>query len=179
VFEEKTFKPDHPGLLLIYHIAAYNIIAQRYPPPLKRAKILQYCLIFLGKKDTVPYRLTKLSGDIIDEKGEMPMRYSCPYLQGEVELTEERENHISERHPELIPEYRWCIAETLSNPDTVRRSTRFGNARMFCRWFDNVRKGKYVVIVVVSDDAPEGRHWVITAYITRNISGGVIEWKKN
>ncbi len=107
------------------------------------------------------------------------MRYLCPYLKGEVELTPEREDHITERHPELIPEYHWSIAQTLADPDNVRRSSRFVNARMFCKWFDDVRKGKYVVVVVVSNEIPAIRHWVITAYITRNITGGVLEWKKN
>ena len=32
-------------------------------------------------------------------------RFPCPYLKGNVELTEERERHIAERHPDLLPEY--------------------------------------------------------------------------
>ena len=44
-------------------------------------------------------------------------RFSCPYLRGEVELTEERERHIAERHPELLPEHRERIAETLADPE--------------------------------------------------------------
>jgi len=32
-------------------------------------------------------------------------RYPWPYLRGEVELTEEREQHIAERHPDLFPLY--------------------------------------------------------------------------
>jgi len=42
---------------------------------------------------------------------------TCPYLNGEVELTDEREHHIAERHPDLLPDYRHLIAETLSRPD--------------------------------------------------------------
>jgi hypothetical protein len=34
--------------------------------------------------------------------GSYRVRFSCPYLAGEVELTEEREKHIVERHPELV-----------------------------------------------------------------------------
>ncbi len=30
----------------------------------------------------------------------------CPYLQGEVELTNEREEHIAEQHPDILPAYR-------------------------------------------------------------------------
>jgi len=51
-------------------------------------------------------------------------RFSCPYLKGEVELTPEREEHIGERHPDLLREHRQRIAETLADPDQVRRSAR-------------------------------------------------------
>jgi hypothetical protein len=40
------------------------------------------------------------------------------------------------------------IAETLSNPDHVRRSALFAGAKLFSRWY-NDRGGKYVVVVVV------------------------------
>lgn len=44
-------------------------------------------------------------------------RFPCPYLRGEVELNDERECHISETHPDLLPEHRDRIAHTLANPD--------------------------------------------------------------
>ncbi len=105
------------------------------------------------------------------------MHYPCPFLEGEVELTEEREAHITSHHPDVLPAYRTCIADTLFDPDQVRQSPRFSYARLFSRWFTSVRGGKYVVVVVVSDFAPD-RHWIITAYIARKLAGGVIEWKK-
>ncbi len=37
----------------------------------------------------------------------------CPYLESNVELTDEREQHIAARHPDLLPEYRHTIATTL------------------------------------------------------------------
>lgn len=101
----------------------------------------------------------------------------CPYLKGVVELTEERSRHIAERHPDLLPEYRGKIAETLADPDQVRRSSRFGNARVFSRWYTDVRSGKHVVVVVVSEQS-QGRHWVITAYMARKLAQGEVEWKK-
>lgn len=106
-------------------------------------------------------------------------RFSCSYLQGEVELTEEREQHIAERHPDLLPEYRECIAETLADPDQVRRSVRFGNARLFGRWFDSIRGGKHVVVVVVTDVAPTHRYWIVTAYLSRKLAEGDVEWQRN
>ncbi|MDP3013123.1 MAG: hypothetical protein Q8M92_02690 [Candidatus Subteraquimicrobiales bacterium] len=108
----------------------------------------------------------------------MIRKLSCPYLAGEVELTDEREQHIAENHPDLLPEHRDCIAETLADPDQVRLSARFRGARLFTRWFDNIRGGKYVVVVVVSENRPVGRHWIITAYIARKLAGGEVEWRR-
>lgn len=105
--------------------------------------------------------------------------FACPYLNAQVELSGERERHITERHPDLLPEYRQCIADTLADPDQVRTSSWFAGARLFSRWFDAVRGGKYVVVVVVSDAIPGGRHWIITAYIARRLAKGEIEWKRD
>ena len=109
----------------------------------------------------------------------MVTRFPCPYVQTEVELTEERERHIAERHPDLLLEHRTCIADTLAAPDQVRRSTRLRNARLFTRWFDTVRGGKHVVVVVVTDVAASRRHWVVTAYMARKLTEGDIEWAKS
>jgi hypothetical protein len=106
-------------------------------------------------------------------------RFPCPYLQSEVELTEERERHITERHPDLLLERRACIADTLADPDQVRRSARLRNARLFTRWFDIVRGGKHVVVIVVTDVAASRRHWVVTAYMARQLTEGDIEWTKS
>lgn len=106
-------------------------------------------------------------------------RFPCPYLKGEVELTEERELHIAERHPDLLPEYRKELIETLAAPDQIRRSVRFGNARLFSRWYTDVKKGKYVVVVVVSESAAPACHWIITAYMTRELVEGEVEWKRS
>lgn len=106
-------------------------------------------------------------------------RFPCPYLKGEVEWTEERERHIAERHPDLLPLFRVRVGETLSEPDQVRRSTRFGSARIFSRWYHTPGGGKCVVVVVVSDPPPSGRHWIVTAYMARKLAGGAIEWKRS
>ena len=107
------------------------------------------------------------------------IRFSCPYLGGDVELSEERERHIGERHPDLLPEHRERLATTLAEPDEVRRSARFGEARLFSRWYDDVRQGKHVVVVVVSDSGPNARHWVVTAYLARKLIPGQTEWKRS
>ena len=106
-------------------------------------------------------------------------RYPCPYLKGEVELSEEREQHIADRHPDRLPEHRDCVAGTLDQPDQVRRSPRFGSARLFSRWYADVRLGKYVVVVVVSEADPAERHWIITAYMARRLVEGEVEWRRD
>ena len=105
--------------------------------------------------------------------------FPCPYLDNDVELTDEREHHITLRHPDLLPMYQQCIPDTLILPDEVRRSSRISNARLFSRWFEWLRGGKYVVVVVVSDPVPAEHHWIITAYMTKRLArGGDIEWKR-
>ncbi len=104
-------------------------------------------------------------------------RFPCPYLKGEVELSEEREAHIAERHPDLLPEHRARIGETLADPDQVRRSSRFGNARLFSRWYPAARGGKHVVVVTVSE--AQGGHWIVTSYLARKLAEGEVEWKRN
>jgi hypothetical protein len=106
------------------------------------------------------------------------MRFPCPYLHGEVELTEEREHHIAECHPDLLPEHLQHVAETLADPDQVRRSARFGNARLAARWCESVRGSKHVV-VVVSDTTPSDRHWIVTAYLVRKLAEGEVEWQRS
>jgi len=105
--------------------------------------------------------------------------FPCPYLKGEVELTDEREAHIAQTHPDLLPEYLPQLEQTLLDPDEVRRSERMSGARMFYRWFEDVRQGKYVAVVVVSEAASVQRHWIITAYMTHRLMNGDVEWQKS
>ena len=106
------------------------------------------------------------------------MRFFCPYLAGEVELTEEREKHIGGRHPELLPKIRDRIRVTLAEPDEVRRSARSADGRLFSRWFDDIIGGKHVVVVVVSEVRPR-RNWGITAYVVSKLGPGAVEWTRN
>lgn len=105
-------------------------------------------------------------------------RYPCPYLKCDVELTEDRERHIAERHPDLLPEHRQRIAETLADPDQVRRSVRFGSAKLFSRWYSVLGQGKHVVVVVVSELDPRERQWIIAAYIARKLAEAEVKWKR-
>lgn len=49
----------------------------------------------------------------------------CPYLQGDIELTDERERHIATQHPDLLPAYRDKIVKTLAaRSSTPQRQIR-------------------------------------------------------
>jgi hypothetical protein len=106
-------------------------------------------------------------------------RFPCLYLGAEVELSDERERHIAEQHPDLLPDHKGRIGDTLADPDHVRRSRRFGTARLFAKWYDDLLKGKHVVVVVVSEAHPRARNWIVTAYIASKLVEGDIEWKRS
>ncbi len=105
--------------------------------------------------------------------------FRCPHLRVDVELTDERESHVAGQHPDLLPQYRDRLATVLSDPDEVRRSGRLGNTWLFSHWFDDVRGGKHIVVVVALDPPPATRGWVVTAYIARRLSGGILEWTRS
>jgi len=71
------------------------------------------------------------------------------------------------------------MAEVLADPDLIRRSARSGDARLFSRWYTDLRGGSHVVVVVVSEANAGGRHWIVTAYIARRLAEGVVEWKRS
>ncbi len=104
---------------------------------------------------------------------------SCPYLGGAVELSEEREQHIRRRHPDLLPDHRDCIVAAVADPDQVRRSLRVGNVVLLTKWFSDLRGGKHVVAVVVDDRGRGLRPWIITAYLARKLAEGDVEWRKS
>ena len=84
----------------------------------------------------------------------------------------------SQASPDLVPEHRERIGATLADPDQVRRSPRFGAAKLFSRWFSDEKGGKHVIVVVVSP-GDDGRHWIITAYIARKLAEGEVEWARS
>jgi len=104
--------------------------------------------------------------------------FPCPYLQDEVILTDEREQHITERHPDFLPQYKQYVAETVLKPLHIRRSRRANNALLFYRWFDDIKQGNYVVVSVITDNAPRIHPWIITAYLSTRLPKGDIVWQQ-
>jgi uncharacterized protein YuzE len=57
--------------------------------------------------------------------------FPCPYLNAEVELTDEREAHIADAHPDLMPEFLGQIRQTLANPDIGKWRARMAEKLTF------------------------------------------------
>jgi hypothetical protein len=107
----------------------------------------------------------------------MPHRFECPYLDGPVELTDEREARIRDLHELVLENEYLAIVGTLQDPDQVRRSRKDPAARLFVRWYD-LANGKHCLVVVVEDSAPVNRFWIVTAFLTDQPRRGNLEWQR-
>lgn len=105
-------------------------------------------------------------------------RFPCPYLNADVELTDERASHIAGSHPELLPERFDLIAAALEAPDRVLKDPDYPRTRLLARWFPDLLGGKLVIVAVVSDPPSSVRHWIVTAFISRGPARGEVEWNR-
>lgn len=92
--------------------------------------------------------------------------FSSPAL-GNIDLTEERKNHIAEVHPELKSGLQ-KLSDVLSAPDEIRISRFDENVLLFYKFFANIKHGKYISIAVKTGD----RNFILTAYITDRVRIG-------
>jgi hypothetical protein len=92
--------------------------------------------------------------------------FDCPFFDGAVELTDEREDHIQTAHPDLLPEHLDELTLTLAEPDDVIQALEV-EKRFFLRRSATIGSRRYVVAVVVSDTSRTDRHWLVTAFLTR------------
>jgi hypothetical protein len=95
-----------------------------------------------------------------------------------VDLTEERERHIEEEHPELLPAHRNRLAEVLADPDVIQRSGRT-DEHLLSRWYTDIGRGRHIVVVVISQANRPARHWIVTAYMARRLRRGGIVWRRS
>lgn len=87
-----------------------------------------------------------------------------------------RDRREDERVDDLLELVRaWVRREAVENPGCQEP----GQARLLSRWYPDLRGGKFVVVVVLSESEPYVRHWVITAYIARRLAGGKTEWQRS
>ena len=106
----------------------------------------------------------------------MARLFRCPYLDADVELTDERESHVMMRHPGLgagLPER---LTSTLAEPGLVMQSRRSPSALLFSRWYDDLLNGKFLVVVV---EGEAGRRWIVTAHPSEAEIRGEVLWRRS
>ena len=100
--------------------------------------------------------------------------FQCPYLGGAVELSDDRERHITNRHADLLPDLLEYVAGTLASPDTILRKRPTDGTIRFYRWYYDL--DKYMVVIVVDDSPP--RYWIVTAFVSHGIQRGETLWQR-
>ena len=91
-----------------------------------------------------------------------------------IKLTDKQWSHILEEHPEIEP-YKNRLLEVLSKPDLVKISKRNKDTFLYYRFYKDIYKGKYLLVVARTKDNP----MLLTCYITDRIKEGDIIWKKD
>lgn len=89
-------------------------------------------------------------------------------------LINERWKHIIEEHQEVIP-YSIRIEDVLSNPDIIKESVYNNNVLLFYKFYNDIFRGKYLVVVVKYNI----NNIILTCYITDRIKGGKIRWERD
>lgn len=92
-----------------------------------------------------------------------------------IRLTAERQQHLQTAHPEMT-EAISRIAETLTHPDQIVRSTTDTTVELFYRYYPSTAvtsKFLCTVVKVLPDD-----NFIITAYYTDTIKRGERLWEK-
>ncbi len=66
----------------------------------------------------------------------------------------------------------------LADPDEVRCDERYPDTRLFVRRSVEEAGGRNVVVVVITGEPPDTRHWIVTAFTSPRSPKGDIEWKR-
>jgi hypothetical protein len=71
-----------------------------------------------------------------------------------------------------------CHFLRLIHLDIVARA-RMTTARLFSKWYTDLRNGRHVVVVVVGEGGTTARHWIVTAYTARTLGEGEVAWQRS
>ena len=104
---------------------------------------------------------------------------ACPFLNGPVRLSAEREAHVQCHHDEFGPALHDILRELLADPDEIRWSASDPSMLLFWRWYAALLGGKYAVVAVVLDTTGHDQPWIITAYVARRLRAGAIAWHRS
>jgi len=92
-----------------------------------------------------------------------------------IRLTDERQEHINEDHPEMSGQIN-KIQDTLLNPDIVIRSKTDPDVELFYQHYDITPVTEKYLCVVIK--VLVGGLFIITAYFTDTIKRGEVLWKR-
>jgi len=93
--------------------------------------------------------------------------------KNEIVLTDSVKDVILQKHPE-VADFIDMLADILSHPDEVRRSTHDERSTLYYRFEPSVLGGKWVVAVVKRVE----RYYVSTLYATDKVKSGEVIWTK-
>jgi len=97
------------------------------------------------------------------------------YYNRPVRLTDERQKHLEENHPELFGQID-KIVNTLKNPDIIVRSLTDISVDLFYRHYEITPvTTKYLCVAVKT---LKGDHFILTTYFTDTVKKGELLWKK-
>lgn len=96
-------------------------------------------------------------------------------LKTKIHLTKERWGHIANEHP-IVRRFLKEIEETINLPDVIMESKYDKEILLYYKFYKDIFKGKYIIVVVKHI---EKRSFVLTAYITDKVKGGVSVWERN
>ncbi len=92
----------------------------------------------------------------------------------QVELTDERWQHIVTEHPE-VGRFKNRLSEILSKPDLVKCSKRDKDVLLYYRYYSDIFGGKYLLAVVKIHKRP----FLLTYYVTDRIKEGGVIWQRS
>jgi hypothetical protein len=93
----------------------------------------------------------------------------------QIRLTDEREEHIENDHPEMSGQIDKC-RETLLNPDKVIRSRTDPEVELFYKYYNVTPVTKKFLCVVVK--GLTNNLFIITTYFTDTVKRGELLWER-
>ena len=107
----------------------------------------------------------------------MPRWFHCPYLNAEVELTDEREQYVRSKHSDLLTTGFGVVQGVLADPDMVQPDQQFPRTLIFSRWYDDDVLRRHAVVAVVTDEGT-ARHWIVTGFTARRVPERDVIWRR-
>ena len=90
-----------------------------------------------------------------------------------IRLSDGHWQHVIKEHPEIAA-YKKRFGDVLLNPDLIKRSKRDSNTFLYYKYYKDIYKGKYLLVVARIEDKS-----LLTCYITDRIKEGDSIWEKN